>query len=317
MTFGPGPPPRARPPPTTTSSPTWLAAAAGEPAARGAREGLEGQRAQGRRRRRRTDLLMRLLAEHRPGRRRPLRGGRRDDNAGATGSQAATGSGSSTRSTAPGSSPSRRATTGPCTSRCGRAATSWPAPSRSPRWARPSAPAAAPVSRRAPRPAPGSRSPRTRPPAFVEALAEELDAELVPMGSAGRQGDLGGPRPHRRLRPRRRSVRVGQRRPGGGGPRGRPVHCSRVDGTPLDYNQDDVSLPDLIVCRPEVFLPLSPGCPGVLALSLPWHRRPRGGPGGRHRDGLRGAGATGARRGRATRRSASSGTSRRIRPGSR
>ena len=31
----------------------------------------------------------------------------------------------------------------------------------------------------------GSRSRRTRPPAFVEALAEELGAELVPMGSAG------------------------------------------------------------------------------------------------------------------------------------
>ena len=31
----------------------------------------------------------------------------------------------------------------------------------------------------------GSRSRRTRPPAFVEALAEEIDAELVPMGSAG------------------------------------------------------------------------------------------------------------------------------------
>ena len=28
---------------------------------------------------------------------------------------------------------------------------------------------------------------RTRPPAFVEALAEHLDAELVPMGSAGRR----------------------------------------------------------------------------------------------------------------------------------
>jgi hypothetical protein len=28
--------------------------------------------------------------------------------------------------------------------------------------------------------------------------------------------------------------------------------CSRVDGSELRYNQDDVSLPDLIVCRPEL-----------------------------------------------------------------
>jgi 3'(2'), 5'-bisphosphate nucleotidase len=32
---------------------------------------------------------------------------------------------------------------------------------------------------------PADRGLRSRPPAFVEALAEELDAELVPMGSAG------------------------------------------------------------------------------------------------------------------------------------
>src|SRR4029078_5881608 len=30
------------------------------------------------------------------------------------------------------------------------------------------------------------------------------------------------------------------------------LFCSRVDGSELRYNQDDVSLPDLIVCRPEL-----------------------------------------------------------------
>ena len=30
------------------------------------------------------------------------------------------------------------------------------------------------------------------------------------------------------------------------------LHCSRVDGSPIVYNEDDVSLPDLIVCRPEL-----------------------------------------------------------------
>ena len=30
------------------------------------------------------------------------------------------------------------------------------------------------------------------------------------------------------------------------------LHTSRVDGTPLRYNQADVKLPDLVVCRPEL-----------------------------------------------------------------
>ena len=30
------------------------------------------------------------------------------------------------------------------------------------------------------------------------------------------------------------------------------LYCSRVDGSPLVYNQEDVSLPDLIVCRVEL-----------------------------------------------------------------
>ena len=30
------------------------------------------------------------------------------------------------------------------------------------------------------------------------------------------------------------------------------LFCSRVDGSELVYNQDEVSLPDLIVCRPEL-----------------------------------------------------------------
>ena len=29
------------------------------------------------------------------------------------------------------------------------------------------------------------------------------------------------------------------------------LFCSRIDGSPLKYNQDNVLLPDLIVCRPE------------------------------------------------------------------
>ena len=28
-------------------------------------------------------------------------------------------------------------------------------------------------------------------------------------------------------------------------------HVSRIDGSELKYNQDDVYLPDLVICRPE------------------------------------------------------------------
>ena len=30
------------------------------------------------------------------------------------------------------------------------------------------------------------------------------------------------------------------------------LHTSRIDGSPLRYNQSDPLLPDLLVCRPEI-----------------------------------------------------------------
>ena len=92
---------------------------------------------------------------------------------------------------------------------------------------------------------------RTRPPAFVEALAAELDAELVPMGSAGVKAisvvrDLTDAYVHA----------GGQYEWDNAAPvavaRAAGLYCSRVDGSHLVYNQDDVSLPDLIVCRVEL-----------------------------------------------------------------
>jgi 3'(2'), 5'-bisphosphate nucleotidase len=92
---------------------------------------------------------------------------------------------------------------------------------------------------------------RTRPPAFVEALAAEIDAELVPMGSAGVKvmsvvRDLADAYVHA----------GGQYQWDNAAPvavaRAAGLHCSRVDGSPLVYNEDDTSLPDLIVCRPEL-----------------------------------------------------------------
>jgi len=92
---------------------------------------------------------------------------------------------------------------------------------------------------------------RTRPPAFVEALAEEIDAELVPMGSAGAKvisvaRDItdayvhaGGQYEWDSAAPVVVAAAAG-------------LHTSRADGAPLAYNQEDVLLPDLLVCRPEL-----------------------------------------------------------------
>jgi 3'(2'), 5'-bisphosphate nucleotidase len=92
---------------------------------------------------------------------------------------------------------------------------------------------------------------RTRPPAFVEALALEIDAELVPMGSAGVKvisvtRDLTDAYVHA----------GGQYEWDNAAPvavaRSAGLFCSRIDGSELAYNQADVSLPDLVVCRPEL-----------------------------------------------------------------
>ena len=87
-----------------------------------------------------------------------------------------------------------------------------------------------------------SRSSRTRPPAFVEALAAEIDAELVPMGSAGAKvisvvRDVTDAYVHA----------GGQYEWDSAAPvavaRAAGLHTCRVDGSPLVYNQDDVCCP--------------------------------------------------------------------------
>ncbi|WP_307816438.1 3'(2'),5'-bisphosphate nucleotidase CysQ [Nocardioides limicola] len=92
---------------------------------------------------------------------------------------------------------------------------------------------------------------RSRPPAFVEALAAALDAELVPMGSAGVKmmsvvRDVADAYVHA----------GGQYEWDSAAPvavaRAAGLFTSRVDGSELRYNQADVYLPDLIVCRPEL-----------------------------------------------------------------
>jgi 3'(2'), 5'-bisphosphate nucleotidase len=92
---------------------------------------------------------------------------------------------------------------------------------------------------------------RTRPPAFVQVLADELGAELVPMGSAGAKvisvvRDISDAYVHA----------GGQYEWDSAAPvavaRAAGLHTSRADGEALRYNQDDVLLPDLLVCRPEL-----------------------------------------------------------------
>ncbi|MBK5216522.1 MAG: 3'(2'),5'-bisphosphate nucleotidase CysQ [Propionibacteriales bacterium] len=92
---------------------------------------------------------------------------------------------------------------------------------------------------------------RTRPPAFVAALADEIDAELVPMGSAGAKvisvvRDVTDAYVHA----------GGQYEWDSAAPvvvaRAAGLHTSRADGAELRYNQNDVLLPDLLVCRPEL-----------------------------------------------------------------
>ncbi len=91
---------------------------------------------------------------------------------------------------------------------------------------------------------------RTRPPAVALEVREALNGVLVEMGSAGAkvasviqgQSDVyvhaGGQYEWDSAAP------VAVARAAG-------LYTSRIDGTPLVYNQRDSKLPDLIVCRPE------------------------------------------------------------------
>lgn len=89
---------------------------------------------------------------------------------------------------------------------------------------------------------------RTRPAREALAVAAALDAEVVPMGSAGAkamavvlgQADIylhtGGQYEWDSCAPAAVALAHG-------------LHASRVDGSPLRYNQRDTYLPDLLICR--------------------------------------------------------------------
>jgi 3'(2'), 5'-bisphosphate nucleotidase len=91
---------------------------------------------------------------------------------------------------------------------------------------------------------------RTRPAAEAVSVAERLRGELVPMGSAGAKAmavvrgeaeiylHSGGQFEWDSCAPVAVASAYG-------------LHCSRIDGSPLVYNQQDTYMPDLLICRTE------------------------------------------------------------------
>ncbi|HEX7855778.1 MAG TPA: 3'(2'),5'-bisphosphate nucleotidase CysQ [Sphingobium sp.] len=91
---------------------------------------------------------------------------------------------------------------------------------------------------------------RTRPAKEAVDVADKLGAELVPMGSAGAkamaiirgEADIylhtGGQYEWDSCAPAAVALAFG-------------LHASRIDGSPLIYNQQDVYMPDLLICRKE------------------------------------------------------------------
>ena len=91
---------------------------------------------------------------------------------------------------------------------------------------------------------------RTRPAKEALMVAKAIGAELIPMGSAGAKAmaivrgeaeiylHTGGQYEWDSCAPAAVAIAHG-------------LHVSRVNGAPLIYNQADVYMPDLLICRPE------------------------------------------------------------------
>lgn len=91
---------------------------------------------------------------------------------------------------------------------------------------------------------------RTRASALCAAVGTRIGAEQVPMGSAGAkamavvrgEADIylhsGGQHQWDNCAPVAVALAAG-------------LHCSRIDGSPIVYNQASTSIPDLLICRPE------------------------------------------------------------------
>jgi 3'(2'), 5'-bisphosphate nucleotidase len=92
---------------------------------------------------------------------------------------------------------------------------------------------------------------RSRPPAQAIAVADNIGAQVIPMGSAGAKAMAivrgtaeiylhnGGQHQWDSAAPVAVAAAYG-------------LHCSRIDGSPLIYNKADSYMPDLLICRREL-----------------------------------------------------------------
>jgi 3'(2'), 5'-bisphosphate nucleotidase len=92
---------------------------------------------------------------------------------------------------------------------------------------------------------------RSRPPQFVRNISGLIDAELVPLGSAGAKvaavihGEVDAYVHGGGFYEWDTAAPVAVARAAG-------FHASRIDGSALAYNQADLMMPDILVCRPAV-----------------------------------------------------------------
>jgi 3'(2'), 5'-bisphosphate nucleotidase len=92
---------------------------------------------------------------------------------------------------------------------------------------------------------------RSRPPSFVRNISGLIDAELVPLGSAGAKvaavirGEVDAYVHGGGFYEWDTAAPVAVARAAG-------LHASRIDGSALAYNQPDLLMPDILVCRPAL-----------------------------------------------------------------
>jgi len=92
---------------------------------------------------------------------------------------------------------------------------------------------------------------RSRPPGFVRNISGLINAELVPLGSAGAKvaavicGEVDAYVHGGGFYEWDTAAPVAVARAAG-------LHASRIDGSALAYNQPDLLMPDILVCRPAV-----------------------------------------------------------------
>lgn len=92
---------------------------------------------------------------------------------------------------------------------------------------------------------------RNRPPQVASHIAEKMGFETVGIGSAGAKamhvllGDFDGYIHSGGQYEWDQAAPVGVAMAAG-------LHCSRLDGSPIRFNNEDTFIPDLLICRPEL-----------------------------------------------------------------